>query len=204
MVLLRVFTYFFTETIVYSHTWKISRIFNSNHQLRSAFYCYFHKTKRFLNTVQCLVVVVQSLNHVQLFMTLWTAAHQTPLSGTISRSLLRFIPIESVMLSYHSFSAALFSFCLHSFPASQCFLMSWPFAAGDQSSKASASGSIFPMNIQGWFPLALMGLISLQSKGLSRVFFSPQFESISSLMLCLLYGPARTSIHDCWKKHSFD
>ena len=50
--------------------------------------------------MQCLVVV-QSLNHVRLFMTPWTAARQTPLSGTISRSLLRFIPIESVMLSNH-------------------------------------------------------------------------------------------------------
>jgi len=59
------------------------------------------------------------------------------------------------------------------------------------------------MNIQGWFPLALIGLISLLSKGLSRVFSAPQFKSISSSMLSFLYGPSLTSVHDYWKNHSF-
>ena len=57
-----------------------------------------------------------------------------------------------------------------SFPASRSFLMSWLFTSGGQSTGASAS--VLPMNIQGWFPLGLIGLISLQSKGLSRVFSS--------------------------------
>ena len=56
--MVRVFTYFSTETIVYSHTWKISCIFKSSHQLSLAFYCYFHKTKKFLKAVQCLVCSV--------------------------------------------------------------------------------------------------------------------------------------------------
>ena len=59
-----------------------------------------------------------------------------------------------------------------SFPASGCFPMSWLFASGGQSIGASVSVSVLPMNIQDWFPLGLTGLISLQFKGLSRVFFS--------------------------------
>ena len=60
--------------------------------------------------------------------------------------------------------------CLLSFPASGSFPMSQLFASGIQTTGASASASVLPMNIQGWFPLRLTGLISLQSKGLSRVF----------------------------------
>ena len=63
-----------------------------------------------------------------------------------------------------------FSSCLQSFPASGSFPMSWPFVSGDQSIGASASASAPPMNIQDWFPLGLTGLISLQSRGLQRVF----------------------------------
>ena len=69
-----------------------------------------------------------------------------------------------------SSSVTHFSSCLQSFPASGSFLMSRLFASGDQSTGASASASVLSMNIQGWFPLGLTGLISLQSKGLSRVF----------------------------------
>ena len=64
-----------------------------------------------------------------------------------------------------------FSSCLQSFPASE-FLMSWLFPSGDQSIGASVSVSVLPMNIQDWFPLGLTGLIPLQSKGLSRVFYN--------------------------------
>ena len=76
---------------------------------------------------------------------------------------------ESVMWSNH---LILFSSCLQSFPASGSFLMSWLFVSGGQSTEASDSASVLPMNIQGWFPLGLTGLISLLSKGLSRVFSS--------------------------------
>ena len=87
-----------------------------------------------------------------------------------------------------SCSASLFSSCPQSFPASDCFTVNWLFTSGGQSIGASASASVLPMNIQGWFPLVLTGLISLLSKQLSRVFSTPQFESIS-LALSLLYGP---------------
>ena len=71
-----------------------------------------------------------------------------------------------------SSSVALFSLCLQPFPASGSFPVSWLFASGGQNVGRSASASVLPMNIQGWFPLGLTGLISLQSKGLSRVFSS--------------------------------
>ena len=61
------------------------------------------------------------------------------------------------------------SSCLQSFPASESFPMSQFFASGGQCIGASASASFLPINFQGWFPLGLTGLISLQSKGLSRV-----------------------------------
>ena len=65
-----------------------------------------------------------------------------------------------------SFSVIHFSSCLQSFPASESSLISQFFAAGDQSTGASASAAVFPINIQDWFPLGLTGLIFLQSKGL--------------------------------------
>ena len=69
-----------------------------------------------------------------------------------------------------SSSVAPFSSCPQSFSASGSFPMSQLFTSGGQRIGASAPASVFPMNIQGWFPLGLTGLISLQSKGLSRVF----------------------------------
>ena len=70
-----------------------------------------------------------------------------------------------------SSSAALF-FCLQYFPASGSFPMSQLFASGSRSTGASASASVLPMIIEGWIPLGLIHLISLQSKGISRVFDS--------------------------------
>ena len=97
-----------------------------------------------------------------------------------------------------------FSFCPQPFPASGSFPMSQLFASGDQSIGISASPLVLPMTIQGWYPFGLTGLISLLSKGLSRVFSSTIVESISSSVLHLLYCPTLTSLHDYWKIHSFD
>ena len=74
------------------------------------------------------------------------------------------------MAANHLVSVIHSSLCLLSFPAPRSFPMSQLFTKGGQSIGASAS--VLPMNIQGWFPLELTGLISLQSKGLSRVFSS--------------------------------
>ena len=69
---------------------------------------------------------------------------------------------------------------------------------------ASASASVLPMNIQAWFPLGLTGWISLQAKGLSKVFSNTTIWKHNSSALSLLYGPTCTSEHDSWEKHSFD
>ena len=69
-----------------------------------------------------------------------------------------------------------FSPCLHSFPASGSFPVSWLFTSGSQSIGASATASVLPMNIQGWFPLRLTSLISFQYKRLWRVFSSATIQ----------------------------
>ena len=75
-----------------------------------------------------------------------------------------------------SISVTLFASCPQSFPASGSFLRSQLFASGGQIIGASASTSVHPVNIQGWFPLGLAGSISLQFKGLSRVLSSTTFQ----------------------------
>ena len=96
----------------------------------------------------------------------------------------------------------LFSSCHQSFPTSGSFQMSQFFASGGQSIGASASASVLPMNIQDWFPQDWLDL--LEFKGLSRVFSNTQFNNINSSELSFLHSPSLTSIHDCWKNHSFD
>ena len=77
--------------------------------------------------------------------------------------------------------------------------MSQLFTSGGQSIRASSSPPVFPMNIQGWFPLGLTGLISLQSKGLSRVFSNTTVQKHQFSVLSLFYGSTFISIHDYWK-----
>ena len=121
------------------------------------------------------VVVVQSLSPVWLFATAWTAAHQVSLSFTLSRILLKLTSIELVMPSNHLILCHPWILLPSIFPSKgflkdffQSLLMSQ--LLGGQSIGASASESVLPKNIQDCFPLGLTGLISLQSKGLSRVF----------------------------------
>ena len=125
------------------------------------------------------ISVVQLLSCVQFFVTAWTAAHQAYLSFTISQSLLKLISIESVISSNHL--VLCHPLLIQSFPASRYFLMSQFFTLGGQIIGASASPSVLPMNIQDWFPLGLTGLISLLSKGLSRVF---------SILICYKDSPS--------------
>ena len=116
-----------------------------------------------------VVVAVQSLNRVWLCDPMDCRILYLPLSfGVCSNSC----PLSWWYHPIASTSAAVFFFCLQSFPASGSFEpMSWLFSPSGQSIEVSASVSVLPMNIQGWFPLGLTGLISLQSKGLLRVFF---------------------------------
>ena len=145
---------------------------------------------------------VQSLSHVWLFATPWTAARQASLSITNSQS-----PCPLCRWRHPTISSSVIPFSSYpqSFPASRSFSMSQSFPSGGQTIGASAS--VLPMNIQGWFHFGLTDLISLLSEALSRVFSStkhPHFKSISSLVLSLLYSPTFTFIHDYWKNHSFD
>ena len=147
---------------------------------------------------------IQSLSHVWLFVTPWTAACQASLSITNSQSLLKLVSIESVMPSNHLLLCDPVSSHLQSFPASQSFPVSQSFASCGQSIEVSASASALPVNIQDWFPLGWTGWISLQSKGLKSLF--QHHSSKASILQCSAFfnGPTVTSIHDYWENHSFD
>ena len=117
-----------------------------------------------------VVVVVQSLSHVQLFATPWTAAHQASPSFTISQSLLKFLSIELVVLSNHLILCHSLFLLPSIFPSIRVFSnelalhIRWP-------NYWSFSFSVSHANeYSGLIPLGLTGLISLLSKGLSRVF----------------------------------
>ena len=153
--------------------------------------------------IEHLFITVQLLNQVQLFSTPWTAALQTELSFTVSWNLLRLMSTESLMPSNYLILCHSLLLLPSTLPGSGSFQMSQLFTSVGPSIRVPTSASVLPMNIQGWFPLGLTSLISLLSKGLSRVFTTTAW-SINSLALSLLYDPTLTSIHDYWKKHNFD
>ena len=113
---------------------------------------------------------VQLLTRVQLFATPWIAACQASLSITTSQSSLRLTSWSQWCHPAISSSVIPFSSCPQSLPASQSFPMSQLFAWGGQSTGVSALASFLPKKFQGWSPSEWTGWISLQSKGLSRVF----------------------------------
>ena len=82
--------------------------------------------------------------------------------------------------------------------------MSKIFTSSGQSIGASALASVFPMNIQGWFPLELTSLTSLQSQGLSKVLSNTTIWKHQFFSTQPSYGTTLTSVHDCWKIYSFD
>ena len=147
-----------------------------------------------------VVVVFQSLSHVQLFVTPWTAARPCPsLSPGVCLSSC---PLNQWCYLTISSSAILFSFCLQSFPASGSFPMSWLFASGGQSIGASASASFLPMSIQSWCPLGLTGLVSLLSKGLSRVSTVPS-PKFFFLQIAYTRTPLVSRTREKYNKESF-
>ena len=103
-----------------------------------------------------------------------------------------------------SSSVVPFSSCPQSFPASGSFQTSQLFTSVGQSIGVSASTSVLPVNTQDWSPLEWTGWISLQSKGLSRVFSNTTVQKCQFFCTQLFYSPTLTSIHDSWKNHSFD
>ena len=129
-----------------------------------------HKPSALSSQCFCVVVFLQLLRRVRLFATTWTAAHQVSLSFSLPELAQTHVyQVGDAIQPSHPLFVP-FSSCLQSFPALSSFPMSQIFASGGQHIGASASASVFPMNIQDWFSLGLSGLISLQSKGLSRVF----------------------------------
>ena len=134
-----------------------------------------------------VLVVAQWLSHVHGLQN-DRLLHSTPSLGSLLK--FKFMSIESMILSNHLILCCPFSFCLQSFSASGYFPVSQLFTSSGQNNGASASASFLPMNVQGWFPLGLTDLISLQWKGLSRAFSSttiqkhPFFGAQPSLWSC--------------------
>ena len=143
------------------------------------------------NLTTCYIIaVVQSLSCVQLFETPWTATCRASLSSTISQYLLRLMSIELMMPSVTPFSYP------QSFPASGSFPTGHLLASGGQSIGASASTSVLPKNVQGWFPLRLTALMywivhttscmSLKDMTLREI---SQFQKNKYCMSPLTWGP---------------
>ena len=145
---------------------------------------------------------VQSLSHVQLFATPWTAPHQASLSFTISQSLLKVISIELVMSSNHLILChpllLLPSICpsIRIFSNESVLRIRWP-------KYWSFSFSISPSNESGLITFRMDWLDLLAVQGTLKSSPTPQFKSINSSVLSFLYSPTLTSIHDSWRNHSF-
>ena len=122
----------------------------------------------FFRFFSLVVVVIQSLSCVRLFLTPWTDAHQASLFFIISQNLLKFMSIESVILSNHFILCHPLLLLPSVFPSIRIFFsesslrIRWP--------KSLSFASVLSVNIEDSFSLELTGLISLQSRGLSRVF----------------------------------
>ena len=127
---------------------------------------------------------VQSFDSIWLYATPWTANTRLPVHHQLLE--LAQTHIHWVSDAIQPWMASIpFSSCLQSVPASGSFPMSQLFAWGGQNIGVSASASVLPMNIQGWFPLALTGLISLPSKGLSRIFSSTTVQKVFMRILTI-------------------
>ena len=149
-----------TESDTIEHTCK-----NDHNSINSQLRCHF-----FTAVFSEILSSVQSFSRVQFFATPWIAARQASLSITHSRSSLRRTSIESVMPSSHLILCCPLLLLPPIPPSTESFPMSQHFAWGGQSIGVSVSASFPPKTTQGWSPLEWAGWISLQSKGLSRVF----------------------------------
>ena len=126
---------------------------------------FFLTFPKYLLSVNCISQSVQSLSHVQFFVTPWTAACQSPCPSPTPGVYPNSCPLSWWCHLTITSSVIPFS-CLQSFPTSGFLKMSQLFASGGQNIGVSASISVLPVNTQDWFPLGWTGWISLQSKGL--------------------------------------
>ena len=148
---------------------------------------------------------VQLLSRARLFATPWTTACQAPRPSAAPRVYSNSCASSRWCHPTISCSVVPFSSCPQSIPASGSFPVSQLFTWGGQSTGVSASASVLPMNTQDWSPLGCIGWISLQSKGLSRVFssttvqkhqfFSTQLSSQSNSHIHT--WPYNTHIYTC-------
>ena len=159
---------------------------------------------RFFTTSPTSVSPVQSLSHVWLFATPWTAAHQASLSITNSRSLLKLMSFESVMPSNHLILCRPLLLLPSIFPSIRVFsnesvlCIRWP-------KYWSFSLSISPSSeYSGLISFRMDWLDLLAVQGTQESSPTSQFKSINSSVLSLLHSPILTSIHDHRKNHSLD
>ena len=145
-----------------------------------------------------LSLVVQSC---LTFATSWTAACQASLSITNSWSVLKLMPIKSVMPYNHLILCYPLILPPSIFPSIRVFSSESVLCVRSQNIAVSTSPSVFPMNVQDWFPLRWSPFSPRNSQESSP---TPQFKSVNSSVLSFLYSPTLTSIHEYWKKHSFD
>ena len=146
----------------------------------------------------------QSFSHVQLFLTSWTAACQTSLFVTNSRSLLKLMCIESVMPSNHLILCCPLLLPPSIFPSIRNFSnesvlhIRWPkyWSFSFNISPSNEYSSLISFRIDWLDLLAVQGTLKSSP--------TPQFKSVNSSALSFLYSPTLTSIHDYWKNHSFD
>ena len=146
---------------------------------------------------------LQSLIRVWLFATPWTAARQASQSIINSWSLLKLMAIRHMMPFNHFLPCCPLFLPPSIFPSIRVFSNQSVLCISGQSIGVSASASVLPMNIQGWFPLWLTGLIC-SPRDSQKSSPTPQFKSIISLALSFISSPTVTSIHDYWESHSFD
>ena len=155
---------------------------------------------------RCIVFSsVQSLSHVQLFVTPWITACQASLSITSCQSLPKPMSKPMVMPSNHLIQCGPLLLLPSIFPSIRVFSNeSALHIRYSQSIGLSASASVLPMNTQNWPPLGWTGWISLPSKGLSRIFYNTTVQKHQFFGTQLSYSPTLKSIHDYWKNHSLD
>ena len=152
---------------------------------------------------------VQSLNHVQLFVTPWTVAHQASLSVTNSRSLLKLMSIESVVPSKHFILCHPLLLLPSIFPSIMVFsnelgLFQWVISLNQVAQVLEFQLQSFQWIF--WTDFLEDGLVGSAccKRDSQESSPTPQFKSINSSVLSFLYNPTLTSIHDHWKNHSLD
>ena len=159
-----------------------------------------------LTIVNLLFSLVQSLGHVQLFATPWTAARQVSLSITYSQSPPEIMFIESVMPSNHLILCQSLLLLPSIFPSLRVFSnesvlhIKWPkdWSFFFSINPSSVYSGLISFRMDWLDPLVVQGTLK------SLLQPTPQFKSINSSVLSFLYSPTLTSIHDYWKNHSFD